>query len=391
MIIKPKIRGFICTNAHPDGCAAQVSEQVSYIQQFPAIEGAKNALIIGASTGYGLASRITAAFGCGANTLGIFFEKPATETRTASAGYYNSAAFHRQARAKGLYADSLNCDAFASASKALVIDKIKADLGKLDLIVYSLASPRRIDPITGEVYSSVLKPVGEPVTRKSVNTSTGEVHEVTLETATEQEIAHTVKVMGGEDWELWIQALVEAKVLAQGCKTIAYTYVGKSITWPIYGNATIGKAKEDLQRASIRIQQQLLPLQGEGRIAVLKGLVTQSSSAIPVMPLYISILYKVMKESGVHEGCIEQISNLFRQCLYSQEPIIDDEGRFRVDGKELDEGIQSRVKQLWEQINTDNLNTLSDYEGYQAEFLKLFGFGYEQIDYDRDVNQQVPL
>ena len=297
MIIKPKIRGFICTNAHPAGCAASVNEQIEYVKQQGPIESApKKVLVIGASTGYGLASRITAAFGGGADTLGLFFEKPPTEKRTASAGYYNAVAFQQAARAAGLYAESLNGDAFSDELKEQTIAKLKAEMGPVDMVVYSLASPRRTDPKSGVTYSSTLKPVGQSYTTKGLNTDSEVVNEVTVEPATEEEIANTVKVMGGEDWEMWIDALSEAGLLAQGCKTVAYTYIGKELTWPIYGKATIGKAKEDLDRASTAIDEKLQPIGGESRVAVLKAVVTQASSAIPVMPLYISLLFKVMKE-----------------------------------------------------------------------------------------------
>ncbi len=392
MIIQPKVRGFICTNAHPQGCASNVAEQIKVVRDAGPIEpGCKNALVIGSSTGYGLASRISAAFGCGAATLGVFFEKPPTENKTASAGYYNSAAFHKQAREAGLYAESINGDAFSDEIKQEVIEKIKADMGQIDLLVYSLASPRRTDPATGITYNSTLKPIGEPVTNKSLDTTKGLVTEVSLEPASEEEIANTVKVMGGEDWELWVKALSEAGVLADNCKTVAYTYIGKKITWPIYGHATIGKAKEDLDRAGHALNEQLGATGGEARVCVLKGLVTQASSAIPVMPLYISLLYKVMKEAGTHEGCIEQINRLFRDAIYAENPALDEQGRWRVDDWELDEGIQAKVEALWEVVNSDNLLEISDYEGYQAEFLKLFGFGIEGIDYDADISPLVDL
>ena len=392
MIIKPKVRGFICTNAHPEGCAANVREQIQVVKSGGAIEpGTKKALIIGASTGYGLASRISAAFGSGADTLGIFFEKPPTETKTASAGYYNSAAFQAEAKAAGLYAESINGDAFSNEIKQEVIEKIKADLGKVDLVVYSLASPRRTDPATGVTYNSTLKPIGEPVTNKSLDTSKDLVTEVSLEPASDEEIANTVKVMGGEDWQLWIDALSEAGVLTADCKTIAYTYIGKKITWPIYGHATIGKAKEDLDRAGKELNDQMSKTGGQARVCVLKGLVTQASSAIPVMPLYISLLYKVMKEAGTHEGCIEQIDRLFRDAIFAENPELDEKGRWRVDDLELDESIQEKVEALWEVVNSDNLMEVSDYQGYQAEFLKLFGFGIESIDYDADISPLVAL
>ena len=392
MIIQPKVRGFICTNAHPVGCAVHVREQIEYVKSQPPVQGGpKKVLVIGASTGYGLASRISAAFGSGAATLGLFFEKPGTEKKTGSAGYYNSAAFHAEARAAGLYAESINGDAFSDELKQQTIEKIKADLGQVDLVVYSLASPRRTDPKTGTTYSSTLKPIGDAVTRKTLNTNTGEVSEVTIEPAVEQEIADTVKVMGGEDWELWMDALSAAGVLAEGCKTVAYTYIGKEITWPLYGHATIGKAKQDLDRAGHQLHEKLQQTGGEARVAVLKAVVTQASSAIPIMPLYLALLFRLMKEKGVHEGCIEQVFGLFADCMYSDNAELDEMQRWRMDGKELDDGIQDAVTELWEQATTDNLNDISDYAGYQSEFLKLFGFGVEGVDYEADVSPVVEL
>ena len=318
MVIQPKIRGFICTNAHPVGCAAHVREQIEYIQQQPKIDNApKRVLVIGCSTGYGLASRITAAFGAGAQTIGVCFEKEPTEKRTATAGWYNTAAFHEEANKAGLYAHSINGDAFSDEIKAQTIAQIKADLGQVDLVIYSLASPKRKDPETGEVYSSTLKPVGQAYTTKTYDTDKDEVKEITLEPANDEEIANTVKVMGGEDWERWLTALDAAGVLAANAKTTAYTYIGKELTWPIYGHATIGKAKEDLDRAAAAIRQDHSALNVEAYVSSLKALVTQASSAIPVMPLYISLIYGVMKEEGTHEGCIEQIYRLLTEGLYA--------------------------------------------------------------------------
>lgn len=389
MIIKPKVRGFICTTAHPVGCARHVQEQIDFVKAHPPEgEGPKNVLIIGSSTGYGLASRVVSAFGFKANTLGVMFEKEPTERRTASAGWYNTAALEKAATDEGLYAKTFNTDAFSHQAKADVIEEIKTSMGKVDLVVYSLASPRRKDPDTGQVYNSVLKPIGEPVTRKTLNTDTGEVTEITLEPATEEEIASTVKVMGGEDWELWINALAEAGVLAEGAKTTAYTYIGRELTYPIYGKATIGKAKEDLDRAAHEINRLLnQKVGGEARVSVLKALVTQSSSAIPVMPLYISLLYRVMKEQGTHEGCIEQIHKLLAGEFYGKgELTLDDAGRVRVDLNELSDEVQDRVEELWDQVTTENLRELSDFDGYQKEFFRLFGFGYDDVDYDEDVD-----
>ncbi|MDO3383867.1 enoyl-ACP reductase FabV [Gilvimarinus algae] len=390
MIIKPKVRGFICINAHPQGCAAHVQEQIDYTKAQGTIEGGpKNVLVIGCSTGYGLASRITAAFGSGAKTLGLCFEKPPTEKKTASAGYYNTAAFHAAAEKEGLYARSINGDAFSNEIKAQAIAAIKEDLGKVDLVVYSLASPRRTDPNTGETYNSVLKPIGEGYTAKNLNTDTMKIGEVTVEPATDDEIAQTVKVMGGEDWEMWLDALAEADVLAEGAKTVAYTYLGDKLTWPIYGRATIGKAKEDLDRAAGAINQNLSDKGVSANVAVLKALVTQAAAAIPVMPLYMSILFKVMKEKGTHEGCIEQLQRLFTECLYTSNPRLDDGGRFRVDDKELDPATQAEVEAIWPQVTEENLMALTDYKTYNANFLKLFGFGFDSVDYDAETSPLV--
>ncbi len=387
MIIKPKVRGFICTTAHPQGCAAHVQEQIDYIKGQGAIADApKNVLVIGCSNGYGLASRITAAFGGGANTLGVCFEKPPTEKRTASAGYYNTAAFHQAAKSEGLYAESINGDAFSGECKDKAIALLKENMGKVDLVVYSLGAPRRQDPKTGEVYSSVLKPINEGYTAKNLNTDTRKITDITVEPASDDEIAQTVKVMGGEDWELWIDALKQADLLADGCNTVAYTYLGEKLTWPIYGHATIGKAKEDLDRAATAINQQLSGVKGQANVAVLKALVTQSSSAIPIMPLYISLVYKVMKEEGTHEGCIQQLYRLFTEGLYTDSPRLDDTNRFRMDNLELRPETQAKIEALWPQVTEENLFELTDYQGYSEEFLKLFGFGWDGVDYEADTS-----
>ncbi|WP_417681305.1 enoyl-ACP reductase FabV [Pseudidiomarina aquimaris] len=390
MVIKPKIRGFICTNAHPVGCAAHVREQIDYIQQQPKIDAApKRVLVIGCSTGYGLASRITAAFGAGAKTLGVCFEKEPTEKKTATAGWYNTAAFHDEAAKAGLYAHTINGDAFSDEIKEETIARIKADLGQVDLVVYSLASPKRKDPESGELYSSTLKPVGKAYTTKTYDTDKDLVKEITLEPANDEEIYNTVKVMGGEDWERWLNALDAAGVLAENAKTTAYTYIGKELTWPIYGHATIGKAKEDLDRAATAIRGDHKDLNVEAYVSSLKALVTQASSAIPVMPLYISLIYGVMKEEGTHEGCIEQIYRLFTEGLYTDDPKWDAAGRLRMDGKETNPETQAKVKALWDQVTQENFHELADYEGYHADFLKLFGFGMEGVDYDADVDPVV--
>ncbi|SDZ97068.1 enoyl-ACP reductase FabV [Alkalimonas amylolytica] len=392
MVIQPKIRGFICTNAHPTGCAAHVKQQIDYVQQRGAIaNGPKNVLVIGASTGYGLASRIAAAFGSGAKTLGIFFEKEPTASKTASAGWYNTAAFEQEASKAGLWCKHLNGDAFTDELKAKTIEVIQQEMGKIDLVVYSLAAPRRKDPVSDEIYSSVLKPIGKAYTEKNLNTSKRVIEEVSVEPANDEEIFNTVKVMGGEDWERWLDQLNAAGVLADNCQTVAYTYIGKELTWPIYGKATIGKAKEDLDRAAAALTAKLADKKGKAYVASLKAVVTQASSAIPIMPLYISLLYRVMKAEGSHEGCIEQIDGLFRQGLYAAAPVLDEAGRLRQDGKELADHVQAEVKALWQQVETDNIDTLTDYAGYHQDFLQLFGFGVAGVDYEADVSPEVPL
>ena len=390
MIIKPKIRGFICTNAHPVGCAASVKQQIAYVKSQGELPNRpKNVLVIGSSTGYGLASRITAAFAGGANTLGVCFEKPPSETKTGTAGWYNTAAFHREAKAAGLYANTLNGDAFGKEMKQQVIDTLKADMGKVDLVIYSLASPRRTDPETGEVYKSTLKPVGQTYTTKTYDTDKDKVHEITLEPANDDEIQQTIKVMGGEDWELWLDALDKADLLADGCKTTAYTYVGKELTWPIYGQATIGRAKEDLDRAAAAIVQTKASKKVQAYVSSLKALVTQASSAIPVMPLYISLIYKVMKEEGTHQGCIEQIYDLFNEKLVQDQPEVDNLGRLYMNDKETNDATQAKIKALWDQVTQDNFHQLSDYAGYHHDFLKLFGFDIDGVDYEADVEPMV--
>ena len=386
MIVKPKIRGFICTNAHPVGCATSVQQQIDYVKAQGVLTNApKNVLVIGSSTGYGLASRITAAFAGGANTLGVCFEKPPTERKTGTAGWYNTAGFHIKASEAGLYAKTLNGDAFSKEVKQQVIDTLKADMGKVDLIIYSLASPRRTDPETGEVYKSTLKPVGQSYKTKTYDTDKNLIHEIALEPANEDEIQQTIKVMGGEDWELWLDALGEADLLADNCKTTAYTYVGKELTWPIYGQATIGKAKEDLDRAAASIVKTKADKKVQAYVSSLKALVTQASSAIPVMPLYISLIYKVMKEEGTHQGCIEQIYDLFADKLTQAQPEVDQLGRLYMNNKETNDATQAKIKALWDEVTQENFHELSDYAGYHHEFLKLFGFDLSGVDYDAEV------
>ncbi|AXV66017.1 trans-2-enoyl-CoA reductase family protein [Pseudoalteromonas lipolytica] len=392
MVIKPKIRGFICTNAHPVGCAEHVQEQINYVKaQGPLSNAPKNVLVIGASTGYGLASRITAAFGGGANTLGIFFEKEGAERKTGSAGWYNTAAFQAAAEEAGLWSKNINGDAFSNEIKQKAIETIKADLGKVDLVIYSLASPRRTDPNTGETYSSTLKPIGSDITTKNLNTSKRVIDEVTVEAASQEDIDNTIKVMGGEDWEMWIDALKEADVLADNFKTTAYTYIGKELTWPIYGHATIGKAKEDLDRATQAIKESTKDLNGEAYVSSLNAVVTQASSAIPIMPLYISALFKVMKADGTYEGTIEQIHALFTENLYGATPRFDDGGHLFQNYKELEDDVQARVQHVWDTVDTETIDELTDYVGYHNEFLRLFGFGIDSVDYEQDVNPVVEI
>lgn len=392
MIIAPKIRGFICTTTHPTGCAANIREQIEITRQQGSVEnGPKRVLVIGASSGYGMASRITAAFGSGAATIGVFFEKPGTEKKTGTAGWYNSAAFDAEAKAAGLYSKSLNGDAFSHEAKQKTINLIKADLGQVDLVVYSLASPVRKLPDTGEVVRSCLKPIGETYRSTAINTNTDTIIEAEIEPATEEEIKDTVTVMGGEDWELWINALSEAGVLAEGCQSVAYSYIGTDITWPIYWDGALGKAKMDLDRAASEIDQKLKADDGCAHVAVLKSVVTQASSAIPVMPLYISMVFKVMKEQDVHEGCIEQINRLFRTQLYSSDGSknLDEGNRLRLDDWELRDSVQNACREIWPKVTTENLFELTDYANYKDEFLKLFGFGIDGVDYQADVSPVV--
>ena len=392
MIIKPRVRGFMCITTHPTGCDANVKRQIDVVKANGPIEnGPKKVLVIGASTGYGLASRITAAFGSDAQTLGIFYEREGTESKPGSAGWYNSAAFHKYADAQGLYAKSINGDAFSEEIKQKTIAAIKEDLGQIDLVVYSLASPRRQHPVTGEVHTSTLKPIGQDITMRGINTDKEEIQEMSVGAANEDEIANTVAVMGGEDWQMWIDALKKADVLAPGAKTTAYTYLGAELTWDIYWNGTIGEAKKDLDQKAHAIQESLNDLNGEARVSVLKAVVTQASSAIPVMPLYLSLLFKVMKARGTHEGCIEQVDLLFRESLYGNAPRLDDDGRWRADYKELEPEVQQAVGELWTQVQTDNIRELTDFVGYKTEFLQLFGFEVPGIDYDAEVDTKVDI
>lgn len=391
MVIKPRIRGFICVTAHPTGCAAHVQEQIDYVQRQGLIQGTpKKVLVIGASTGYGLASRITAAFAGKAGTIGVFFEKPSENGKPATAGWYNSIAFEKAAKSAGLYAKNINGDAFSDAIKEQTIRAIREDLGKVDMVVYSLASPVRTHPKTGTTFRSVLKPVGSTFTNKTLDTDRGVVKDVSIEPANEQEMQDTVEVMGGDDWRLWIDALKKADVLADGVITVAYSYIGPEVTWPIYRDGTIGRAKKDVEVAAADITKELSDLHGKAYVSVNKALVTQASSAIPVVPLYISLLYKVMKEANSHEGCIEQIYRLFNTQLYNgNRPRLDEEGRIRIDDWEMDSAIQAKVQALWDKVTSENLNEISDFEGYKTEFLKLFGFGLPGVDYEKEVDPAV--
>lgn len=393
MIIQPKIRGFICTTAHPVGCAQAVQEQIDYVKSKPPLKnGPKKVLVIGASTGYGLSSRIVPAFSSRASTIGVFFEKEAEDKRTATAGWYNSVAFEKAAIKEGLYAKSFNGDAFSQEIKQRVGKIIKKDWGSVDLVIYSLASPRRIHPLSGEVAKSVLKPIGASYTNHSIDMSTDQLETVTLPQATEEEVNQTVSVMGGEDWQFWIEALEKEKLLAQGVRTVAYSYIGPELTRPVYRNGTIGKAKDHLEVTAKQLNERFKKYNGRALISVNKALVTQSSSAIPFIPLYFIILNKVMKEKGIEEDCISQIHRLFAARLYSgSEIVVDSEGRIRMDDFETREDIQKEVERRWQQINNQNLNKFSDLEGYHQDFLRLFGFGIKGVDYTADVEANISI
>ncbi|MBJ7538505.1 enoyl-ACP reductase FabV [Marinomonas transparens] len=391
MIIKPKIRGFICTTTHPVGCEQNVREQIALTKsKGPITNGPKKVLVIGASSGYGLSSRIAAAFGSGAATIGVFFEKPGTEKKTGTAGWYNSAAFDKVAKEEGLYSKSINGDAFSHEARAQVIELIKEDLGQIDMVVYSLASPVRKLPDTGEVIRSVLKPIGEPYRSTAIDTNKDVIIEAEIEPATEEEVAATTTVMGGQDWELWMSALQEAGVLADGVRTVAYSYIGSDITWPIYWHGALGKAKEDLDRAAHAINNQLTVIKGGANVAVLKSVVTQASSAIPVMPLYLAMVFKIMRAKGLHEGCMEQVFRLFAERLYNDNTpaqlATDDKNRLRVDDWELRDDVQQACRDLWPQVTNENLFAETDYQLYKDEFLRLFGFGIDGVDYDAEAD-----
>lgn len=392
MIIEPRMRGFICLTSHPTGCEQNVKNQIEYIKSKGAIEGAKKVLVIGASTGFGLASRITSAFGSDAATIGVFFEKPPVDGKTASPGWYNSAAFEKEAHKAGLYAKSINGDAFSNEVKQQTIDLIKADLGQVDLIIYSLASPVRQHPVTGVLHRSVLKPIGNSFTNKTVDFHSGKVSEITIEPCSGDDIENTIAVMGGEDWAMWIDALKEADLLAEGATTVAYSYIGPSLTEAVYRKGTIGRAKDDLEATAFAISDSLAAIKGRAYVSVNKALVTQASSAIPVIPLYISLLYKIMKEEGIHEGCIEQIQRLYQQRLYTDAPVpTDEKGRIRIDDLEMREDVQAKVAKLWLEATTENLSEIGDLEGYRSDFHHLFGFGFNGVDYMADTNEVVDV
>ncbi|MBY0486494.1 MAG: trans-2-enoyl-CoA reductase family protein [Flavobacteriaceae bacterium] len=390
MIIEPRIRGFICLTAHPKGCEQSVKNQIEYVKSKGKIDGAKRVLVIGASTGFGLASRISSAFGCDASTIGVFFEKPPTEGKTASPGWYNSAAFEQEATKAGLYAKSINGDAFSKEVKQQTIDLIKADLGQIDLIIYSLASPVRMHPETGVLHRSTLKPIGGTFTNKTVDFHTGNVTQVSIEPATQEDIDNTVVVMGGEDWSMWIDALKAENLLANGATTIAYSYIGPAVTEAVYRKGTIGRAKDHLEATAFTITDSLKDIQGKAYVSVNKALVTQASSAIPVIPLYISLLYKIMKAEGIHEGCIEQIQRLYSQRLYTGKDVpTDSEGRIRIDDWEMRDDVQAEVAKLWLEATTETLSQIGDLAGYKHDFLNLFGFDFEGVDYNADSNEMI--
>jgi enoyl-[acyl-carrier protein] reductase / trans-2-enoyl-CoA reductase (NAD+) len=392
MVIEPRMRGFICLTSHPKGCEQNITEQINYVKSKGQIAGAKKVLVIGASTGFGMASRIASAFGSNAATIGVFFEKGPQPGKTASPGWYNSAAFQQQAEAAGLYAKSINGDAFSTEIKKQTIDLIKQDLGQVDLVIYSLASPVRTHPVTGVTHRSVLKPIGQAFTNKTVDFHTGIVSEITIEPCTEEDIENTVAVMGGEDWEMWMDALVAADALADNAMTVAYSYIGPALTEPVYRKGTIGRAKDHLEATAFKITDKLQAKNAKAYVSVNKALVTQASSAIPVIPLYISLLYKIMKEKGIHEGCIEQMQRLFSERLYTGAPMItDDKGRIRVDDWEMREDVQAEVDALWKQATTENLPQLGDLSGYKSDFLHLFGFGFSEVDYAADANEMVDI
>ena len=392
MIIEPRMRGFICLTAHPKGCEQNVKNQIEYVKSKGRIDGAKRVLVIGASTGFGLASRISSAFGCDAATIGVFFEKPASEGKTASPGWYNSAAFENEAHKAGLYAKSINGDAFSNEVKQQTIDLIKTDLGQIDLVIYSLASPVRLHPVTGVLHRSTLKPIGTTFTNKTVDFHTGNVTQVSIEPANQDDIDNTVVVMGGEDWSMWINDLKKEGLLAEGATTIAYSYIGPAVTEAVYRKGTIGRAKDHLEATAFTITDDLKEIGGKAYVSVNKALVTQASSAIPVIPLYISLLYKIMKADGIHEGCIEQIQRLYSERLFTGKEVpTDSNGRIRIDDWEMRDDVQEQVAKLWNEATTDTLPMIGDLAGYKQDFLNLFGFGFDAVDYLADANEMVKV
>ena len=392
MIIEPRMRGFICTTAHPDGCTQNVKNQINYVKSKGEINAPKRVLVIGASTGFGLASRITSAFGSNASTVGVFFEKPPTEGKTASPGWYNSAAFEKEANATGLYAKSINGDAFSDEIKQQTINLIKQDLGQIDLVIYSLASPVRTHPKTGITHRSVLKPIGETFTNKTVDFHSGKVTDISIAPCEGDDIENTVIVMGGEDWKMWIDALKDANLLAENFTTVSYSYIGSSLTEAVYRKGTIGRAKDDMEATAFTITDALKDINGKAYVSVNKALVTQASSAIPVIPLYISLLYKTMKEANIHEGCIEQIQRLFADRLYKGTPVlVDEKGRIRIDDWELRDDIQIKIASLWATATTENLLEIGDLEGYRSDFHNLFGFGVSGVNYQAEANEMINI
>ena len=386
------MRGFISLTAHPAGCEQSVLKQIEYVKSKGKIDGPKRVLVIGASTGFGLASRISSAFGSEAATIGVFFEKEPQPEKTASPGWYNTAAFSKIAHAEGLYAKNINGDAFSNEIKQKTIELIKADLGQIDMVIYSLASPVRTHPITGITHRSVLKPIGQSYSNKTVDFHSGKVTEISIEPASEEEIANTVAVMGGEDWEMWIDALQAAGVLADQALTLAYSYIGPSVTEPIYRKGTIGRAKDHLEATAKTINEKLKTTGGKAYVSVNKALVTQASSAIPIIPLYISLLFKVMKNKKIHEGCIEQIQRLYADKLFSGGDVPTDEaGRIRIDDWEMREDVQTEVARLWDEATTETIHAIGDLNGYTKDFKNLFGFGFKTIDYHRDENEMVEM
>ena len=386
------MRGFICASSHPKGCEQNVKNQIEYIKSKGPIDGAKKVLVIGASTGFGLASRISSAYGSDAATIGVFFEKPPTEGKTASPGWYNSAAFETEAHKAGLYAKSINGDAFSNEIKQQTLALIKSDLGQVDLVIYSLASPVRLHPVTGVLHRSVLKPIGDVYTNKTVDFHSGKVSEISIEPCNGDDIENTIAVMGGEDWAMWIDALKAQNLLAPGAITVAYSYIGPSLTEAVYRKGTIGRAKDHLEATAFAITDSIADIDGKAFVSVNKALVTQASSAIPVIPLYISLLYKIMKEEGIHEGCIEQIQRLYQERLFTGNEIpVDEKGRIRVDDWEMRSDVQEKIAKLWGEAVTENLSEIGDLEGYRKDFYNLFGFDVDGVDYEVDTNEMVNI